>query len=424
MTHQRAYEILGISSDTSPEDAQKAYRALVKVYHPDKNMASNAGFMFRLVQEAWESIQDDLDRKRSETAKSSRSQDADEAEFKKTVEKQRQLYKEAMAYKQPKWNAKQRAYKAYEAYVGKGNPPVIELQGPQEFSNGDFYYGIDDLRCNRYYQKVSVGNYNAYICQSKSQGDEVLIDGLNCTIQFYPICLERIVLLTSKYHNPIYKDGIYNYIKTRQFVKGKLRNVYMHTQYKIKDSHSGVFPDLIHGVNALILERDVRECANHKYIYEYIKKCDNSPASKWIYEKRPETLPDGLPRVAFRIQRYREVEIQPIGKTHTETISQDNFPFVYRHPVEMPDVQELLPHEIVSPFCGSNGWSSSWEKKPLVWPDGVERDTYRRLYKERDGNPPKQIDPLSLTGNALESFGLAKYPDLVDGLNCHVKIFD
>ena len=422
MTHQRAYEILGISSDTSPEDAKKAYRALVKAYHPDKNTASNASFMFRLVQEAWQNIQDDLDRKRTE-ATESRSQDAAEAEFKKAIEKQRQLYKEVMAYKQPEWDAKERAYKTYEAYLGRGISPVIQLQGPQECSDGDFYYGVDDLRCNRHYQKVSVGNYDAYICQSKSQGDDVLIDGLNCTIQLYPICLERIVLLRSDYYNPIYKDGLYNYIKTRQFVKGELRNVYMHTQYKIKDSHSGVFPDLIHGVNALILERDMRECANHKYIFDYVKECNNSPASEWLYEKRPETLPKGLPRVAFRIQRYREVEIQPIGKTQTETILQDNFPFVYHHPIEMPAAQELLPHEN-SLIWGSHGWRASWKKETLIWPDGTKRDTYRRLYKERDGDPPKQIDPLTLTGNALEPFDLAKYPDLVDGLNCHVKIFD
>lgn len=423
MTHERAYEILGISPETPPEDAKKAYRALVKVYHPDKNPASNAGFMFRLVQDAWKYIQDDLERKRVEAVKS-RSQDTTESQFKKAIEKQRQLYKEAMAYKQPEWNAERRAYKVYEAYVGQGMPPVIELQGPKRFSNGDFYYGVDDLRCNRSYEKVSFGNHDAYICQSKSQGDEVLINGLNCTIQLYPACLERIVLLRDAYHTPIYKDGLYNYIKTRQFVESKLRNVYMHVQYKIKDTHSGVFPDLIHGVNAIILERDIRECTNHKYVYKYVKECGASPASKWLYEKRPETLPEGLPRVAFRIQRYREVEIQPAGKTQTETILQDNSPFIYRHPVEMPDAQELLPHKDASLIRDCNGWRASWKKETLVWPDGVKRDTYRRLFKERDGDPPKQIDPLTLTGNALEQFPLDKYPDLVDGLNCHVKIFD
>ena len=423
MTHERAYEILGISPDTSPDDAKKAYRALVKIYHPDKNPASNADFMFRLVQKAWEHIQDDIEQKRVEDARAN-FQNTAEPEFKKAIERQRQLYKEAIGYKQPEWNAEHRAYRTYEAYIGRGTPPVIELQGPQEFSNGNFYYGVDDLRCNHSYRKVSVGKHDAYICQSRGEGDEVLIDGLNCTIQLYPICLERIVLLKEDDYQPIYKDGIYKYIKTRQFVNGKLRNVYMHIQYKIKDAHSGVFPDLIHGVNAIILERDMRECTNHKYVYDYAKECRTSPASKWLYEQRPETLPEGLPRVAFRIQRYREIEIQPLGKTQTETILQDNFPFIYHHPIKMPDAQELLPHKHTGFTSDSNGWRVSWKKETLIWPDGIKRDTYRRLYKERDGDPPRHVDPLTLTGNALEQSLTGKYPDLVDGLNCLVKIFD
>ena len=429
MTHERAYEILGISPNTSLKEARRVYRALAKVHHPDKNPTNNAESTFHLVQEAWKYIQDDLEDKEVEAAKEFEttkvtSQDIAELEFKKAIEKQHQLYKEAIEYKQPEWNTIQRAYEAYRAHLGNGTPPIIELQGPGEFSDGNFYYGVDDLRCNRSYKKIAFGDHDTYICQSKSQADEVLIDGLNCTIQLYPISLERIVLLRDAYDTPIYKDGIYNYIKTRQFVEGKLRNVYMHLQYKIKDAHNGVFPDLIHGVNAIILERDVRECTNHKSVYNYIKKCSTSPASKWLYEERPETLPEGLPRVAFRIKKHQKVEVQPAGKTRTETILQDNFPYIYHHPIEMPDAQELLPHKSIGLFSKFNGWRASWKKETLLWPDGVERDTYRRLHKERDGDPPKQIDPLTLTGDALQQFPSAKYPDLVDGLNCHVKIYD
>ena len=423
MTHERAYEILGISPNTPLKDAKKAYRTLAKVHHPDKNPTRNAGSTFHLVQEAWKHIQDDLEEEEVEAAEVT-PQDKTESEFKKAIEKQRQLYKEAMESKQPEWNTIQRAYEAYRAHLGNGTPPIIELQGPGELSDGNAYYGVDDLRCNRSYKKMSFGEHDTYICQSKSQADEILIDGLNCSIQLYPISLERIVLLRDADDTPIYKDGIYNYIKTRQFVRGELRNVYMHLQYKIKDTHNGVFPDLIHGVNAIILERDASECTNHKSVYDYIKKCSISPASKWINEDRPETLPEGLPRVAFRIKKYRKIEIQPAGETRTKTILQNNFPYIYHHPIEMPDAQELLPHKNVSLFSESIGWRASWKKETLMWPDGVERDTYRRLFKERDGDPPKQIDPLTLTGDALDEFSLAKYPDLVDGLNCHVRIFD
>ena len=58
MTLDRAYEILGLNSDASRDDAKKAYRELVKVYHPDRNTAANAAVMFRLIQDAWNCIQD------------------------------------------------------------------------------------------------------------------------------------------------------------------------------------------------------------------------------------------------------------------------------------------------------------------------------------------------------------------------------
>ena len=57
MTLERAYEILGLNSDASRDDAKKVYRELVKVYHPDKNTAANANVMFRLIQDAWNCLQ-------------------------------------------------------------------------------------------------------------------------------------------------------------------------------------------------------------------------------------------------------------------------------------------------------------------------------------------------------------------------------
>lgn len=58
MTRGEALEILGLDSDASLDEAREAYRTLVKHYHPDKNAASNASVMFRIIQDAWEVIQD------------------------------------------------------------------------------------------------------------------------------------------------------------------------------------------------------------------------------------------------------------------------------------------------------------------------------------------------------------------------------
>ena len=57
MTLEYAYEILGLNSDASQDEVKKAYRELVKVYHPDKNTAANATVMFRLIQDAWNCLQ-------------------------------------------------------------------------------------------------------------------------------------------------------------------------------------------------------------------------------------------------------------------------------------------------------------------------------------------------------------------------------
>lgn len=59
MTRDEALEILGLDSDASLEDVRAAYRNLVKIYHPDKNSASNAAVMFRLISNAWDLIQND-----------------------------------------------------------------------------------------------------------------------------------------------------------------------------------------------------------------------------------------------------------------------------------------------------------------------------------------------------------------------------
>lgn len=48
------YKVLGITMESSKEEAKSAYRKLVKVYHPD---GSNGNIKkFREVQEAWKML--------------------------------------------------------------------------------------------------------------------------------------------------------------------------------------------------------------------------------------------------------------------------------------------------------------------------------------------------------------------------------
>ena len=57
------YEILGIDKKASSEEIKKAYRKLVKKYHPDVNSSDNAEDKFKEVQEAYEVLSDESKRK-------------------------------------------------------------------------------------------------------------------------------------------------------------------------------------------------------------------------------------------------------------------------------------------------------------------------------------------------------------------------
>ncbi len=56
------YEVLGINKDSKKEDIKKAYRKLVKKYHPDVNKEENAEEKFKEVQEAYEVLSDETKR--------------------------------------------------------------------------------------------------------------------------------------------------------------------------------------------------------------------------------------------------------------------------------------------------------------------------------------------------------------------------
>ena len=50
------YKILGIEPNASPEEIRKAYRVLVKKYHPDKNPSAAAAQKFLEIQAAYEQL--------------------------------------------------------------------------------------------------------------------------------------------------------------------------------------------------------------------------------------------------------------------------------------------------------------------------------------------------------------------------------
>ena len=103
MTREKALEILGLDPDASLSDAREAYRALGKIYHPDKNLAPNATIMFRIISDAWEFIQNTADqehaeaerrRKQAEKAHQRAESEAARAEeIRRRIEKEKEVKK-------------------------------------------------------------------------------------------------------------------------------------------------------------------------------------------------------------------------------------------------------------------------------------------------------------------------------------------
>ena len=52
------YEILGVSRNASSDDIKKAYRALAKKYHPDKNPDGSTEARFKEISEAYSTLSD------------------------------------------------------------------------------------------------------------------------------------------------------------------------------------------------------------------------------------------------------------------------------------------------------------------------------------------------------------------------------
>jgi molecular chaperone DnaJ len=62
MSKRDYYEVLGLSKSASKDEIKKAYRKLVKVYHPDVSKEADAEVKFKEVQEAYEVLSDDQKR--------------------------------------------------------------------------------------------------------------------------------------------------------------------------------------------------------------------------------------------------------------------------------------------------------------------------------------------------------------------------
>lgn len=56
MNQPTHYEILGIEKTASQDEIKKAYRDAAKKYHPDANEVANAALIFRMVNDAYETL--------------------------------------------------------------------------------------------------------------------------------------------------------------------------------------------------------------------------------------------------------------------------------------------------------------------------------------------------------------------------------
>lgn len=71
MSREEALEILGLPKNSTIEEAHKQYRKLAKKLHPDLNKDSNTTYMFRLINEAYEFLNNNEETTKSGAASKS-----------------------------------------------------------------------------------------------------------------------------------------------------------------------------------------------------------------------------------------------------------------------------------------------------------------------------------------------------------------
>lgn len=245
MTRREAFEILALDPDASLDEARKAYRRLAKTYHPDRNSAPNAAVMFRIIQDAWQFIQNDTEREHTEAEVRRRQAEAGAAS--KRAEEQRRV--------------EQRR---------------VENLLTREFlllpENGLFFDGL-----NLYSKTQRVLNntiYDAYICKSYREIFPDLVNSINCKIKIYPFNAKIDAGLKQWRANPMWQwmhaehtdglpriamsltaDRFYthqygspSYLQTERVINNIPRSV-----YTIKDSRGKeIYPDLIDGINCKV----------------------------------------------------------------------------------------------------------------------------------------------------------------------------
>lgn len=386
MTQERAYEILGLDTNASLEDAKKVYRDLVKVYHPDKNLASNAAVMFRLIQDAWEYIQKTTEYKNSGNDSKRTTEDTQQKHTK--VYNHQEAEKEVNKFRyssHPDWSDEQKKLAMAEVEWKKDQfwrkqakdanlPYIVFRYAPVPSVKGEFcgcgdydnsHYVSPSLRFLWSKREIEGFTYTVYTCTTDDTYE--LIHGINCIIRKtrdFP----TVTLFPSEEDSSIWinQDNFMPYIKTVRVINNTLRDVFMHQFQNARR----IFPDLIDGKNCTILADEKRECVSNgldDYRLYLVGK-------SWVQEGYTKEIP----HVAFR---------EPFSDAHPRyhTHPQGKLYFISGCGHCYYKTREKIQGKTYSVY--------KWVGRP-------------RLYT---GNNPKKEKTL--------------YPDLVHGLNCTIQIY-
>lgn len=110
MTIGDPYKVLGIQPNASAAEIRKAYRALVKKYHPDKNKSEDAAAHFLAIQEAYEQISTGQVINPATVAQQQQKTQASYAEDLEAYRIRREATREKLRQKQQKEEAYRLAY--------------------------------------------------------------------------------------------------------------------------------------------------------------------------------------------------------------------------------------------------------------------------------------------------------------------------
>lgn len=104
-----AYKILGLKPGASPQEIRRAYRSLVKKYHPDKNNSADANDKFIAIQTAYELlINGKIDNQSSNQVRQNEKQRAEQDT------EQRAAYENYRKYAREKYAQRKAAEEAYK----------------------------------------------------------------------------------------------------------------------------------------------------------------------------------------------------------------------------------------------------------------------------------------------------------------------